>query len=151
MEGGGAIKGRGSGVEYWRGETHLGSSLPESAHGFLCPHVVAHVCVLFPVSVRGFPCPHIVACVCALLPLSPCCCPSQHIIACVCMSLPASIYVREQLFSFVGMGGSLCSWVVVFVRGQRHIDYAADLVDDTSLPLPPQPVTKGKLGKVGPY
>ena len=32
----------------------------------------------------------------------------------------------------------------------EDIDYAADLVDDTSLPLPPQPVTKGKSRKVGP-
>ena len=32
----------------------------------------------------------------------------------------------------------------------EDINYAVDLVDDTLLLLPPQPVTKGKLRKVGP-
>ena len=64
------MEGRGSDVEYWRGETHLGSSLPVSARRFPYPRVVSRVHASFPVSTRHFPCPHVVACVRVTLPTS---------------------------------------------------------------------------------
>ena len=112
------MEGRGSDVEYWRGETHLGSSLPMSARRFLCPCVFSRVHASFPMSARRCPHPHIVSHVCASLPLSPRHCPCPHIVACVHVLLPASIYIRGWSFSFVGVGGSLCWWAVVFIRGQ---------------------------------
>ena len=67
------MEGRGSDVEYWRGETHLGLSLPVSAHRF--PYhssglVIAHVRASFPVSAHRFPCLCIVSCVRASFPVS---------------------------------------------------------------------------------
>ena len=58
------MEGRGSDVEYWRGETHLGSSLPMSVSRFPCPRVVSCVHALLPVSARCCPCPRVVACIC---------------------------------------------------------------------------------------
>ena len=71
-----------------------------------------------PMSARRCLHPRIVSHVCASLPLSPRRCPCPHIVARVRMLLPASIYIRGWSFSFVGMGGSLCWWAVVFIRGQ---------------------------------
>ena len=83
------MEGRGSDVEYWRGETHLGSSV----HCFPCLRIVSPVRALFPMSARR--CPHlrVVALVPALLPMSAHCCPCPHVVAHVRMSLPASVYV----------------------------------------------------------
>ena len=118
MEGGGAMEGRGSDVEYWRGETHLGSLLPMSARCFPCPRVVSRVHALFPVSARR--CPHlrIGARVCMSLPLSlrRCLCP--HVVARVRMSLPMSACCCPRPFTF--MGGRFRSWVwVVALFGGR--------------------------------
>ena len=62
MEGGGAMEGRGSGVKDWRGEAHLGSSLPMSACRCPCPLVVACVHMSLPVSARHCLCLQVVAC-----------------------------------------------------------------------------------------
>ena len=70
MEGGGAMEGRGSDVEYWRGETHLGSSLPISSRRFPCPRVISRVRASFPVSARRCLRPRVVALVPASLPVS---------------------------------------------------------------------------------
>ena len=118
MEGGGAMEGRGCDVEYWRGETHLGSSLPVSMCCFLYPRVVSCVRVSFPVSTCHFPCLHVVSHVRTSLPVSAHRCPCPRVVARVHVLLPASVYVRGRLFSFVGAGGSLCWWAVVFVCGQ---------------------------------
>ena len=108
MEGGGAMEGRGSDVGYWRGETHLGSLFPVSARRFPCPRIVSCVHASFPVSARRCLCPRVVALVPASLPVSACRCPRP--------------------FSFVGMGGSLCWWAVVFVRGQQQCSGGEPLV-----------------------
>ena len=57
--------------------------------------------------------PCIVAHVLASLPVS------AHV-ACVCASFPASIHVCGWSFSFMGVGGSFRSWVVIFVCGQQQ-------------------------------
>ena len=92
------MEGRGSGVEDWRGKAHLGSSLPMSPRHFLCPHVMACVCVSLPMSMHHCLCPHVVPC--------------------VRMSFSVSVHVHGRSFSLVGVGGSLHWWVVVFVRGR---------------------------------
>ena len=137
MEGGGAMEGRGCDVEYWRGETHLGSSLPMSVRRFSCPRVVSHVHVSFPMSAhrcprlhigarvctsvptsaRCCPCPHVGARICASLPLSPCRCPCLHVVARVCTSLPVSARCCPHLFTFVGGCFHSWAWVVAFVGG----------------------------------
>ena len=128
MEGGGAMEGTGSDVEHWRGETHLGSSFPVSARRFPCPRVVSRVHASFPVSARRCLHPRVGARVRASLPLSPRRCLCPHVVARVRTSLPASIYVRGWSFSFVGVGGSLFWWAVVFVRGQRQCGGGEPLV-----------------------
>ena len=114
------MEGRGSDVEYWRGETHLGSSLPLSVLRFPCPRVVSHVRTSLPTSARRCPCPCIVACVRTLLPMSTRRCPCPHVIACVRLRSWAWVvaFVGGRLFSFMGVGGSLCWWAVIFVCGQ---------------------------------
>ena len=121
MEGGRAMEGRGSGVEDWRGEAHLGSSLPVSARRCPCPLVVSHVHASWPVSARHCPCLRVVARVRASLPMSARRCLCPHVLPVVRMSFPASVHVRGRSFSFVGMGGSLRSWAVVFVRGRSSL------------------------------
>ena len=81
-----------------------------------------------PTIFRSFLCPHVVAHVHTLLPLSLCRCLCPHVIAHVPVSLPTSIYIRGQSFTFVGMGGSLCWWAVIFVHGQRQCGGAEPLV-----------------------
>ena len=97
MEGGGAMEGRGSGLEDWRGEAHLGSSLPMSARRCPCPLVISRVHASWPVSARRCPCLHIVARVCMSFPVFARCCP--------CLRSGASIFIR--------------GWSV-FVRGQQQ-------------------------------
>ena len=128
MEGGGAMERRGSDVGYWREETHLGSLFPMSTHCFPCLHVGAHVRASVPASVRRCPRPRVGARVRASLPLSPRRCPCPHVVAHVHVLLPVSVYVRGWSFSFVGMGGSLCWWAVVFVHGQRQCGVGEPLV-----------------------
>ena len=101
------MEGRGSDVEYWRGETHLGLSLPVSVCCFPCPcvvsrvhtsfpmsahwcphpHIGAHICASVPVSAHRCPCPRVVAHVCTLLPMSAHCCPCLCVVACVRLCL----------------------------------------------------------------
>ena len=122
------MEGRGSDVEYWRGETHLGSSLPMSTRCFPCPCVVSRVHMSFPVSARQCLRPRIGACIPASLPASPrrCLCPC--IVAHVRTLLPVSMCRCPRPFTFVGVGGSLCWWVVVFVCGQRQCGGGEPLV-----------------------
>ena len=102
------MEGRGSGVEDWRGEAHLGSSLPVSARHRPCPLDVSRVHALWPVSAhRGL---H--------LHVSAHHCPCPHVLPMVCASFPMSIHICGRSFSFVGVGGSLRSWAVVFIWGQ---------------------------------
>ena len=107
MEGGRAMEGRGSGVEDWRGEAHLGSSLPVSPRCCPCPLVISRVHVSWPVSAHRCLCPRVVACVHASLPVSmrhcPCCLWSTHRSPC--------------LFTFVGGHFHSWAWVVAFIRG----------------------------------
>ena len=103
---------RGSGVEYWRGEAHLGSSLPASACCRPCPLIVSHVHASWPVSAHHCPCPHVIACVHTLLPMSVSCCPCPCVVAHVHALLPTSVHICGQSFSFVGVGSSLHSWAV---------------------------------------
>ena len=117
-------KGGGSGGELWRGRQWCrvveGGSSPRLCP---CPLIVSHVCLLFPMSAHCCLCPHIVSCVCALLSVSTCCCLCPCIVACVCMLLPTFIHISSVVFVckqsslLVGMGGTLHSWVVVFVQG----------------------------------
>ena len=44
-------------------------------------------------------------------------CPCPHVLPVVRALFPASVHVRGRSFSFMGMGGSLHSWAVIFVRG----------------------------------
>ena len=90
------MEGRGSDVEYWRGETHLGASFPVSARHFPCPRVVSHVRTSLPAPARRCPCPRVVAHVCMSLPVSARRCPCPRVIARV----------------------RLRSWAVVFISGR---------------------------------
>ena len=92
------MEGRGSGLEDWRGEAHLGSSLPVSACCCPCPLVISRVHMSWPVSAHHCPCPRIIA----------------H----VCLSFPVS--ARHSLCPFTFVGGRFHSWawVVAFVRGR---------------------------------
>ena len=99
-----------------------------SAHCFPCLRIVSHVCTLLPASARLCPCPHIVAHVRMSLPVSTCRCPCLRIFACVHMLLPTSVYVHGWLFLFMGVGGSLCWWAVIFVHGQRQCGGGEPLV-----------------------
>ena len=98
-------KGGGSGGELWRGEAL----------------VVAHAHSLFPMSAHCFPCLHIVACVHTLFPVCACCCLCPHVVA--YMLFPTFIHISSVVFIckqsslFMGMGGTLHSWVVVFIQG----------------------------------
>ena len=118
MEGGGAMEGRGSGIEDWRGEAHLGSLLPMSPRCCPCPLIVSHVHVSWPVSARCCPCPRIIACVHVSFPMSAHCCPCLRIVACICMCCLWSACRSPHPFMFVG--GHFCSWawVVAFIHGQ---------------------------------
>ena len=118
------MEGRGSDVEYWRGETHLGLSLPVSARRFPRPRVVSRVHASFPVSARRCPRPRIVALVPASLPVSACCCPCLRVIARICLRSWAWVvaFVGGRLSSFVGNGSVVVGsrwWVVVSPRGWR--------------------------------
>ena len=106
MEGGGAMEGRGSDVEYWRGETQLGSSLPVPTHRF-------PVHVSFPVSAHLFLCPRVVSCVRMSLPASPPC-----VVACVRTSLLVSACHCLHPFTFVGGRFHSWAWVVAIVGGR---------------------------------
>ena len=99
------MEGRGSGVEDWRGEAHLGLSLPVSAHRCACPLIVSHVHALWPVSVRHCPCPCIVARVPVSLPMSVCRCPCLCVVA---RSLRVVPHVRSRLWAVVFVHG--CGW-----------------------------------------
>ena len=105
------MEGRGSDVEYWRGILTWARRCP-------CPRVVSRVHTLFPVSARRCLRPRVSACVCASLPTSTCHCPCPRIVARVHTSLPVSACRCPRPFSFVGVGGSLCWWAVVFIHGQ---------------------------------
>ena len=131
------MEGRGSDVGYWRGETHLGSSFPVSARHFPCPRIVSRVHASFPVSTRRCPRLRVVACIHMSLPASTCRCPcprvvarvrTLHVVARVRVSLPVSVYIRGWSFSFVGVGGSLCWWAVIFVCGQQQCGGGEPLV-----------------------
>ena len=112
------MEGRGSDVEYWRGETHLGSLLPVSTCCFSYPHVVSHVRTLFPMSTRCFSCLHVISHVCMSLPTSVHCCPCPRVVARVCTSLPMSACHCPRPFMFVGGRFHSWAWVVSFIRGR---------------------------------
>ena len=118
MEGGGAMEGRGSGLEDWRGEAHLGSSLPVSARRHPCPLVVSRVHVSWPVSARRSPRPCVVPRVCMSFPMSARHCPCPCVVARVCMCCLWS--ARRSLCPFTFVGGRFRSWVwvVAFVCGR---------------------------------
>ena len=105
MEGGGAMEGRGSGVEDWRGEAHLGLSLPVSPHRCPCPLIVSRVHASWPVSARRCPCPRVVACVRMLFPVSTHRSPCPHVVACVAHGPRVVPRVHS------------CLWAVVFICG----------------------------------
>ena len=92
------MEGRGSGVEVWRGEAHLGS--------------------LLPVSPRHCPCPLIISCVHALWPVSTRCGLCPRIVACICMCCLWSACRSPHPFMFVGGHFCLWAWVVAFIHGQ---------------------------------
>ena len=114
MEGGGAMEGRGSGVEDWRGEAHLGSSLPVSAHRRPCPLVFSCVHKSCPVSACHCPCLRDIPCVCMSLPVSVHRCLCPHV-------LPVSAHRSPCPFTFVGSRFCLWVWVVAFVHGQLSL------------------------------
>ena len=118
MEGGGAMEGRGSGVEYWRGEAHLGSSLPVSARRRPCPLVVSRVHASWPVSARRCPCPRVVARARASLLVSARRCLCPRVVARVRTSFPVSARRCPRPFTFVGGRFRSWAWVVAFVRGR---------------------------------
>ena len=99
MEGGRAMEGRGSGVEDWRGEAHLGSLLPVSPCHCPCPLVVSCVHTSWPVSARRCLCLRVVAHVHVLLPVS-------TRVACGPRVVP---HIRSRL------------WAVVFVCGHGRL------------------------------
>ena len=115
------MEGRGSDVEYWRGETHLGSSLPMSARRFPCLHIVSRVRASFPMSTRRFPRPHVGAHIPASLPASPRCCPCPRVIARVRTSLPVSMCRCPCPFMFMGGRFRSWVWVVAFVGGRSSL------------------------------
>ena len=112
------MEGRGSGVEYCRGEAHLGSSLPVSAHRRPCLLAVSRVHTSFPVSMCCGMCLRVVACVHVALPMSTCCCPCQRIIVHVRTLLLVAARRCLRLFTFMGGCFHLWAWVVAFAHGQ---------------------------------
>ena len=112
------MEGRGSDVEYWRGETHLGWSLPVSARRFPCPHVISCVRASFPVSAHRFPCPRVASRVRASVPASARRCPHPRVVALVPASLPVSACRCPHPFMFVGCHFRSWAWVVAFVGGR---------------------------------
>ena len=118
------MEGRGSGVEDWRGEAHLGSSLPVSAPHRPCPLVVSRVHASWPVSARCCLCLRIVSRVCVSFPMSarrsPCPCVVPHVRASFPVSArrcPWSAHHSPHPFTFVGSRFHSWAWVVAFVRG----------------------------------
>ena len=118
MEGGGAMEGRGSGLEDCRGEAHLGSLLPVSARRCPCLLVVSRVHASWPVSARRCPCPRVVARVCVSFPVSARRCPCPRVVACVRMCCPWSTRHSPHPFTFVGGRFRSWAWVVAFICGR---------------------------------
>ena len=120
-----ALVGSAGGRESYGGEREWCRGLERGSSPGL---IVACVCSSLPMSAHHFPCPRIVACVCASLPVSACHCPCPRVVPCVHVSLPMSarhclclhvLPVVCALFpTFVGVGGSLHLWAVIFVWGR---------------------------------
>ena len=121
MEGGGAMEGRGSGVEDWRGEAHLGSSLPVSPRRRPCPLIVSCVHASWPVSMRCCTCLRVVARVRVLLPVSAHRCPCPCVVARVHTCCPWSARRSPCPFTFVGGRFRSWAWVVAFIRGRSSL------------------------------